>query len=223
MLPTTWNLHRRKLTEDPICVLCGKPTNLEHILWYCQVRLTDGRFTQRHDRVLAQLVNELEKEKRRMTINTQTKGLSQARGEGRQEGWWHNDPWHSKGLQNERQLKFPEKVTITSLQPDIVLSFQAFKQVAPVELMVHCKEWTEEANERKQGKYQSLALEGQQSGRRVGGEPWTYRWKSVAGASQESPSGEQWKCLGSEGQPATTWRETYHSGQKQHPGGFGRR
>lgn len=214
VLPTTSNLHRWRLTGDPSCVLCGKPANLEHILSSCQVRLTDGRFRWHHDQVLAQLVDGLEKERKRMTFNTQAKGprfiafLGPREKTGKEDG-----DTETLGTAKDckmrvhirRQLKFSEEITITSLQPDIVLWSQASKQVARIELMVPWEERIEEANE---GKYQSLILESQQSG-----------WR--AGASQESPSGEHWKCLRSEGQPARTWWKTYQSGQKLHPGGFG--
>lgn len=177
VLPTTSNLHRWRFTEDPSCALCGKPANLEHILSSCQVRLTDGRFRWHHDQVLAQLVDGLEKERKRMTFNTQAKGprfiafLGPREKTGKEDGDTEilgTAKDCKMRVQIRRQLKFPEEITITSLQPDIVsLWSQASKQVAPIELMVPWEERIEEANERKQCKYQSLFLESQQRGWRA--------------------------------------------------------
>lgn len=87
-----------------------------------------------------------------------------------------------------RQLKFPEEITITSLQPDIVLSSQASKQVAPKELMVPWEERIEEANERKQGKYQSIIPESQQRGWRA----WNLR---VEVSCRGFPGESLWRAL----------------------------
>ena len=64
VLPTPTNLQRWRLTEDPFCVQCRRPANLEHILSSCRVGLTEGRFRWRHDQVLARLADGLEKERK---------------------------------------------------------------------------------------------------------------------------------------------------------------
>lgn len=98
--------------------------------------------------------------------------LSQARGEGRQGGWGHRDPWHSKGLRNESSHWKTTQISRRDHhhQPParycaLVPSFQT--PSAPIELMVPCEERIEEANERKQGKYQSIIPESQQRGWRA--------------------------------------------------------
>ncbi|XP_062585203.1 uncharacterized protein LOC134246874 [Saccostrea cucullata] len=61
VLPSPTNLVTWGMTDDPKCVLCGKPANLEHILSACSEALKDGRYTWRHDRVLASIADTLEK------------------------------------------------------------------------------------------------------------------------------------------------------------------
>ena len=59
VLPSPTSLATWGLSED--CVLCGKPANLEHILSACSESLKDGRYTWRHDKVLAVLDDNLER------------------------------------------------------------------------------------------------------------------------------------------------------------------
>lgn len=106
VLPTPTNLQRWRLTEDPFCAQCKRPANLEHILSSCRAGLTEGRFRWRHDQVLAQLADGLEKERKRKGTKAQDKGpllhrLSQAWREGRQGGQMCRDPRYGKGLGNE--------------------------------------------------------------------------------------------------------------------------
>ena len=61
VLPTPTNLRTWGLTEDPMCRLCQKPANLEHILLFCQVALTQGRYMWRHNQVLRALSHTLER------------------------------------------------------------------------------------------------------------------------------------------------------------------
>ncbi|KAJ8017190.1 hypothetical protein DPEC_G00015180 [Dallia pectoralis] len=74
VLPTPTNLQRWRLTEDPSCALCKRPASLEHILSSCRAGLTEGRFRWRHDQVLAQLADGLEKERKRKRTKAQDKG-----------------------------------------------------------------------------------------------------------------------------------------------------
>ena len=52
ILPTQTNLCIWKLSEDPLCKLCGKRATLEHVLSACTKALADGRYTWRHNKVL---------------------------------------------------------------------------------------------------------------------------------------------------------------------------
>ncbi|XP_063418448.1 uncharacterized protein LOC134701249 [Mytilus trossulus] len=49
VLPTPSNLHRWKLSETPDCPLCGNRGTLQHVLSGCNIALTQGRFTWRHN------------------------------------------------------------------------------------------------------------------------------------------------------------------------------
>ena len=57
-LPTPLNLARWRIQTDPCCPLCNsqRPTIL-HILNGCPVALNQGRYTWRHDSVLAYIVS----------------------------------------------------------------------------------------------------------------------------------------------------------------------
>ncbi|XP_052271350.1 uncharacterized protein LOC127872054 [Dreissena polymorpha] len=65
LLPSPTNLHRWGLVEDPSCSLCNKPGTMEHILSSCQTSLTQGRYRWRHDAVLRELADVLERERRK--------------------------------------------------------------------------------------------------------------------------------------------------------------
>ena len=65
-LPSPVNLHQWGLVEDPNCKLCGKRGIMAHILLGCRVPLTQGSYTCRcrHDKVLRELADVLEVERR---------------------------------------------------------------------------------------------------------------------------------------------------------------
>ena len=52
-------------SEDPTCKLCDRPCTLEHVLSSCSTALTHGRFRWRHDNVLKEVTDWLEKEESR--------------------------------------------------------------------------------------------------------------------------------------------------------------
>ena len=57
VLPSPSNLRRWHITTETSCVLCHKPLcTTSHVLSACNVALTQGRFTYRHDQVLACIV-----------------------------------------------------------------------------------------------------------------------------------------------------------------------
>ena len=62
LLPLPANLCRWGLTTDPKCSLCDKPGTLEHVMSSCSTALTQGRYRWRHDSVLRELADWLEKE-----------------------------------------------------------------------------------------------------------------------------------------------------------------
>jgi len=126
VLPTPANLHRWKLTEDPSCTLCGKRGTLEHALSSCSTALSQGRYRWRHDRVLRQLADTLERErkKRRQVPQKETRvrlGEGQAGSTGAQKnGALQSSKTWEMRVDLEKRLVFPEVVQ-TTLRPDIVL------------------------------------------------------------------------------------------------------
>ena len=76
LLPTPTNLHRWGLTENPDCPLCGKPDTLEHVLSSCKTALTQGRFRWRHDQVLLELADVLERERARKRRPTKVNNIN---------------------------------------------------------------------------------------------------------------------------------------------------
>lgn len=110
VLPT--NLHRWRLT------------NLEHILSSCRAGLTEGRFRWRHDQVLAQLANGLERERKWKRTKSQDKGPrfigflrpgEKATKENRFSGILGTAVDWEIRIDLGRQLKFPEVIAVTSL------------------------------------------------------------------------------------------------------------
>ena len=65
LLPSTANLHRWGLVEDPRCHLCDKPGTMQYALSSCQTALAQGRYRWRHDTVLRELADILEWERRK--------------------------------------------------------------------------------------------------------------------------------------------------------------
>ena len=61
VLPSPTNLVTWGLSENSNCVLCEKPADLEQILLACSESLKDGRYTWRHDKVLAVSADTLER------------------------------------------------------------------------------------------------------------------------------------------------------------------
>ena len=64
MLPTPTNLHKWKLTETPDCPLCGARGTLQYVLSSCAIALSQGRYTWRHNNVLRELADVIEKQRR---------------------------------------------------------------------------------------------------------------------------------------------------------------
>ena len=59
------------LTTYPKCSLCDKPCTLEHVLSSCSIALTQERYRWRHDSVLKELADWLEKRKNEHDNNPQ--------------------------------------------------------------------------------------------------------------------------------------------------------
>ena len=72
--PSPANLCRWELTTDPKGSLRDKPGPLEHVLSSCLTTLTKGKYRRRHDSVLRELADWLEKERRKEHGNSPQHG-----------------------------------------------------------------------------------------------------------------------------------------------------
>ena len=157
VLPTPTNLKTWGLTEDPMCTLCQKPANLEHILSSCQVALTQGRYTWRHNQVLRALAHTLETERKKDHVQTEHQRFISFVRSGEQTTG--TKPQHRKGILNmardwelrvdlEKKLVFPPIVETTQ-RPDILLISEQTKKLVVIELTVPWETRCQEAHERK--------------------------------------------------------------------------
>ena len=165
VLPTPANLHRWNLTEAPNCSLCGKRGTLDHILSSCQVALSQGRYTWRHNQVLHELADVIERERKSSDKPIKKKqGYIKFVKEG--ETAPKRQARTGKGLLDQardwrlavdlgQRLTFPE-IMPTNLRPDMVLWSPSAKTIVIIELTVPWEERCNEANERKRAKYQHL-------------------------------------------------------------------
>ena len=170
-LPSPANLHRWNLSDTPECTLCGKRGTLEHVLSSCQVALTQGRYTWRHDQVLRELADSLEQErksrpKKKKGVSIQFVKEGEKANKARHAGLGgildQADDW-TMAVDLGTRLTFPEIVP-TTLRPDIVLSSKGTKKVIVIELTVPWEERCAEAHERKKAKYEDLLAECRQQG-----------------------------------------------------------
>ncbi|VDI43593.1 Hypothetical predicted protein [Mytilus galloprovincialis] len=53
-----------ELSETPDCPLCGNRGTLQHVLSGCNIALTQGRYTWRHNQVLRELAEVIEKQRK---------------------------------------------------------------------------------------------------------------------------------------------------------------
>ncbi len=174
-LPRPSNLPIWGKMESPACPLCSKRGTLEHILSCCSKALGEGRYRWRHDQVLKTIAEAIATgvewakhsrysrraiafiragEQPRPAAKTSAGILATARD------------WQLL-VDLERQFKFPNHITTTSLRPDIVLLSDFTKQVVLLELTVPWEDRLEEAYERKLAKYEGLVSECRQAGWRA--------------------------------------------------------
>ncbi|XP_052256524.1 uncharacterized protein LOC127861838 [Dreissena polymorpha] len=163
LLPSPANLCRWGLTEDPKCSLCDRVGTLEHVLSSFTTALTQGRYRCRHDLVLRELADWLEKERKKERGNYPRHGHIAFVKSG--EAMKTNKPtkasipdgtrdWKME-VDLGRRLVFPNVVQ-TTLRPDIVLWSETGKKLFTIELTVPWEARCEEAYERKKAKYTEL-------------------------------------------------------------------
>ncbi|XP_063420791.1 uncharacterized protein LOC134706007 [Mytilus trossulus] len=171
VLPTPSNLHRWKLSETPDCPLCGNRGTLHHVLSGCNIALTQGRYTWRHNQVLRELAEVIEKQRRdaKQTKNKPMKIQFVKEGEIGQKskqntsGMLHQAKDWQLEVDLGKKLQFPDIVP-TNLRPDMVLWSSGSKKVMIIELTVPWEERCGEANERKRAKYDELLAECRDKG-----------------------------------------------------------
>jgi hypothetical protein len=71
LLPTPSNLATWKLTDDPSCYMCGERGSLRHILSGCHISLTQGRYRWWHDKVLREIADIIELERKKKNTKKQ--------------------------------------------------------------------------------------------------------------------------------------------------------
>ncbi|XP_060076611.1 uncharacterized protein LOC132556244 [Ylistrum balloti] len=164
VLPTPTNLHRWGMTENPNCPLCDQPGNLAHVLSSCNTALTQGRHTWRHNKVLRELADTLEKKRQKKKkctkhqpyINFVRSGETTNKKAVHQGGILDGaNSWEMRVDLGQR-LVFPEVVQ-TNLRPDILLWSQQGRKMVMIEPTVHWEDRCQEAHERKKGKCADLA------------------------------------------------------------------
>ena len=175
VLPTPANLQRWGLADVADCALCGGRATLDHILSSCREALSQGRYRWRHDQVLREVADILEKERKkprakpRRHINFVPAGTVKEVPKGRQPSILDSTNDWELTADLGKQLQFPE-VVHTTLRPDIVLSSKKTKKIVIIELTVPWEERCSQANERKKAKYEELV----QQCREAGWQAWNY-------------------------------------------------
>lgn len=173
LLPSPYNLHRWGLQDNPKCHLCDKTGSMEHILSSCTIALTQGRYRWRHDCVLQELADKLERERTKKRTRQKPR-LIQFVKEGqkapKQLQATHSildesDKWEMS-VDLKQKLVFPNIIQ-TTLRPDIVIWSNKNKCLIMVELTVPWESRCDEAYERKQAKYSELQEQCKQKGWRV--------------------------------------------------------
>ncbi len=166
VLPTPSNLFIWGKDVDPKCVACGRWCNLEHILSSCNVSLTSGRYTWRHNEALKIVVRVLNEEtKIKHAVKSNRPQFINFKKSGETTGRTCSQP-RTGILQTARDWKvvadlcqqstFPPHIVQTAQRPDIILYSDSTHQIILVELTIPWESRVEEAHERKSLKYAEL-------------------------------------------------------------------
>ena len=187
------NLHQWGPVEDPNCKLCDKRGQMVHSLSGCQVALTQGRFRWRHDKVLRELADVLEVERRKKRPTDQKPGQIQFVRQG-------------EGTADKRAPK--QKAVLDTghdwelrVDLDAVLVSQQSKTLVAIELTVPREENCEEARERKSLKYADLVADCKDKG-------WSVWLFPVEVGCRGFPARSVWKLLTRLGMSGGTHKTT---------------
>ncbi|XP_053380041.1 uncharacterized protein LOC128548701 [Mercenaria mercenaria] len=162
LLPSPSNLHRWGLQDNPICPLCDKVGTIEHVLSACSTSLTQGRYRWRHDCVLGELADTLERERTKkrekqspQVIQFVKEGQTAPKKKAATTSLLdESDKWEM-AVDLRRKLIFPDIVQ-TNLRPDIVIWSRKDKRLVMIELTVPWETRCDEVYERKRAKYTEL-------------------------------------------------------------------
>jgi len=125
VLPSPTNLKTWGLSESPVCKLCGRPANLEHVLSSCRTALSDGRYIWRHDKVLSSIAEHLDQTRRAQktvrkgpSLISFVKAGQEDKGAKRASGILGTASDWKQEVDLKNKLKFPQENTVTNLRPD---------------------------------------------------------------------------------------------------------
>ena len=162
VLPTPTNLVKWGKTEDPNCKLCGKPCTLQHVLSSCNVALTQGRYTWRHNTVLQELASAIDRKLRckkneeRTLIRFVKEGEKPNQGVKSTSGLLDLARDWELLVDTHVRLVIPDDIVKTKQRPDIVLFSRGSNIIIFIELTFPWEEAVEEAYERKLLRYLDL-------------------------------------------------------------------
>ena len=137
---------------------------MEHVLSTCKTALTQGRYRLRHDKVLRQLADTLERERTKKRKAQLPHGISfikagqsaPKQSQVKKSILDESDEWFM-AVDLNKKLVFPD--IHTTLRPDIVIWSRNHKRLLIIELTVPWETRCEEAHERKRDKYAELQRE----------------------------------------------------------------
>ena len=167
VLPSPSNLKRWRICTEASCFLCGKEVcTTSHVPGACQISLSQGRFTFRHDSVLNSLVDALNifiKGLPKLPVKCINKvsfvkaGVCKTRTKSQPTGILHlSNDWKVVADLSDGYM-FPGHIAVSALRPDIVIYSNTLKRVIIVELTCPCEENMESWHSTKLLKYSGLA------------------------------------------------------------------
>lgn len=155
-LPSANNLVRWNLAQDDKCPLCGGSETLQHVLSACKTALANGRYTWRHNQVLAKVLQAVDEARSNCASQSSTTGslLDGACD------WKVAADLPGKGV-------YPELVRNCNVRPDIVVTSESSKRMVIIELTVPYETNMSGSHEYKNAKYQELVAQLHKKGFRT--------------------------------------------------------
>ena len=179
-LPTNTNLVKWNKADDAKCSLCGQVQTLDHVLSSCNVALSQGRYTWRHNRVLRDLSDIVHTAKEK--ANSRTDSPQPERPRTRSAATKPPINFIKAGGKNETQSKsqeaksilhrandwemsvdlpglhnYPACIKQSGQRPDMVLFSKTANQIILIELTVPYETRIGERHAFKEAKYEDLA------------------------------------------------------------------